>query len=62
MPSPSMGPRSFWMGPNHFKQVQLIKISPIKSNLNLPKMIWTGLKQFGPDQSVVENSREFFFS
>ena len=40
------GPNSFWSGPNHFGQVQIIKISPEKSNLNLTKMIWTRPKQF----------------
>ena len=35
------GSNSFWSGPNHFGQVQIIKISPEKSNLNLTKTIWT---------------------
>ena len=35
------GSNSFWSGPNHFEQVQIMKISPEKSNLNLTKMIWT---------------------
>ena len=30
---------SFWTGPNHFGQVQIIKISPEKSNLSLTQMI-----------------------
>ena len=30
-----------WSDPNYFGQVQIIKISPEKSNLNLTKMIWT---------------------
>ena len=29
------GSNSFWSGPNHLGQVQIIKISPEKSNLNL---------------------------
>ena len=33
-------PNSFWLRPNHFGQVQIISISPEKSNLNLIKMIW----------------------
>jgi hypothetical protein len=33
-------PNSFWLRPNHFGQVQIISISPEKSNLNLNKMIW----------------------
>ena len=33
------GSNSFWSGPNHFGQVQIIKISPEKSNLNLTKTI-----------------------
>ena len=31
----------FWPSPNHFGHVQILKISPEKSNLNLTKMIWT---------------------
>ena len=41
----------FWSGLNHFGQVQIIKISPEKSNLNLTKMIWTRPKQIGPVQN-----------
>ena len=37
-----------WLGRNRFGQVQIIKSSPEKSNLNLTKMIWTRPKQFGP--------------
>ena len=60
MPFPSTGPKlfwtvqiilveyqSFWMGPIHFGQVQIIKISPEKSNLNLTNMIWTQPKRIG---------------
>ena len=36
----------FWSGPNHFRQVQIIKLCPAKSNLNMTKMIWTWPKQF----------------
>ena len=36
----------FWTGPNHFGLVQIIKISPEKSNLSLSKMISTRPKQF----------------
>ena len=42
---------SFWSGPNNFGQVQIIKISPEKYNLNLTKMIWSLPKQFGPYQN-----------
>ena len=60
MPCPSMGPNSFvpivldrsnsfWLGPNHFRQAQIIEISSEKSNLNLTKMIWTRPKRYGPD-------------
>ena len=45
------GSNSFWFGPNHFGQVQTIKISPEKSNMNLTKMIWTQPKRFGHDQN-----------
>ena len=52
-PWPSVGPNyfgqvltnlygpanSFWLGPNHIGQVQIIKIIPEKSNLNLAKII-----------------------
>ena len=31
------GSNSFWSGPNHYGQVQIMKISLEKSNLNLPK-------------------------
>ena len=65
MPCPSIGPKwfswtvqiilvkyqSFWSGPTHFGQVQIIKINPEKSNLTLTKMLWTRPKQFGPDQN-----------
>ena len=48
--------QSFWTGPicfgwvqiYHSRQVQAIKISPEKSNLNLTKIIWTRPNQFGP--------------
>ena len=32
---------SFCLGPNYFGLVQIMKISPEKSNLNLNKMFWT---------------------
>ena len=35
------GSNSFCLDPNHFGQVQIIKISPEKYNLNQNKMIWT---------------------
>ena len=38
----------FWTGPICFDQVQIIKTSPEKSNLNLTKMIWTGPKRIVP--------------
>ena len=37
----------FWIGSIRFGRVQIIKISPEKSSLNLTKMIWTRPKQFG---------------
>ena len=48
-----------WLDPNYFGQVQIIKISPEKSNLNLTKMIWTRPKQFGPDQNNLDNPKSF---
>jgi hypothetical protein len=42
---------SFWSGLYHFGQVQIIKISPEKSDFNLTKMIWTRPKQFVPVQN-----------
>ena len=45
------GSNLFWSGPNHLGQVQIIKISPEKSNLNLTKMIWTRSKQLALDQN-----------
>ena len=54
------GSNSFWTGPNHFGQVQIIKDSPEKSNLKLikkiehdqnnlyrTKMIWSVQNHFG---------------
>jgi hypothetical protein len=46
-----VGSNLFWLGLDHFGWVQIIKISPQKSNLNLTKMIWTWPKQFGADQN-----------
>ena len=43
-------PNSFWSGPNHFWQVQIIKLNPEKSNLMWPK--W-----FGPDQNNLYPSK-----
>ena len=51
------GSNSFWSGPNYFGQVQIIKISPEKSNLNLTKRIWTRPKQLGPDQNNLYQSK-----
>jgi hypothetical protein len=48
---------SFWSGPNHFRQVQIIKISPEKYNLNLPKMICTQPKQFAQVQNNLYRSK-----
>ena len=45
------GPNLFWSGSNHFGQVQIIEISPEKSDLNLTKIIWTQPKQFVPIQN-----------
>ena len=36
---------SFWSGPSHFGQVQIIKISPEKSNLNLTTKLFLVLDQ-----------------
>ena len=49
--------KSFWSSTNHFGQVQIIKISPEKSNLNLTKRIWTRPKQLGPDQNNLYPSK-----
>ena len=51
------GTNSFWSGSNHFGQVQIIKISPEKSDLNLTKIIWTSSKRFGPDQNNLYPSK-----
>ena len=48
MPCPSKGP-------NHFGQVQIIKDSPEKSNLNLTRMIRTQPKQFTPVQNNLDD-------
>ena len=34
------GTNLFWSGSNHIGQVQIIKISPEKYDLNLTKIIW----------------------
>ena len=47
----------FWSSLNRFGQVQIIKISPGKSNLNPTKMIWTRPKQFVPDQNNLYPSK-----
>ena len=39
---------------NHFVQVQIIKISPEESNLNLTKIIWTRPKQFGWSKIILD--------
>ena len=41
----------FWSGSNLFGQVQIIRISPQKYNLNLTIMIWTQPKWYGPNQN-----------
>ena len=45
------GSNLFCLGPNRFGQVQIMKIIPEKSNLNLTEMIWIRPKQFAPDQN-----------
>ena len=41
----------YWMGPIRFGLIQIIKISPEKSNSNMTKIIWIQPKLFGPDQN-----------
>ena len=48
------GPNVFSSGPNHF--IQVMKISPEKSNLNLAKMIWTVQNHFGPIEGQGRNT------
>ena len=70
MPCPSIGPKlfwtvqivlvgskSFWLGPNHFGQVQIKFFWTTFYNLDLSKIIWTRPKCFGLDQNdlVVQN-------
>ena len=50
-------PKSFWLGTNHFGQVQIIRISQEKSNLNLTKIIWTRPKRFGQDPNNLYQSK-----
>ena len=51
------GSNSFWSCSNHFGKVQIIKISPEKSNMNLNKMIWSWPKQTWPKQfASVQNN------
>ena len=47
----------FWLGPNNFEQVQIMKICPEKSNLNLTKIIWTWPKQFGLNQNNLDSTK-----
>ena len=46
-----VGYKSFWLGPNHFGQVQIRLFWTNFYNLNLPKMIWTWPKWIGPVQN-----------
>ena len=48
---------SFWSGPNHYGQVQIIRISLEKSNLNLTKILWPRPKKFGPNQNNLHLSK-----
>ena len=43
--------KSFWSGPNHFGQVQIIFFWTNFYNSDLSKMIWTRPKQIGPVQN-----------
>ena len=45
---------------NRFGQVQIIKISLEKFNLNLTKIIWTQPKPFGPDQNNLYQSKKIW--
>ena len=45
--------QTFWSGLNQFGQVQIIKISPEKSSLNLNKTICTSSKQFGRSKIIL---------
>ena len=53
--------QSFWTCPIRFGQVQIIKISQEKSNLNLTKMIFTWPKRFWPDQNNLDGPKSFWF-
>ena len=46
-----VGSKSFWLGPNHFGQVQIRFLLTNFYNLDLSKMIWTRPKQIGPVQN-----------
>ena len=39
---------------NHYEQVQIIKIGPKGSNLNLTKIIWTRPKQFEQSKIILD--------
>ena len=47
----------FLSGSNHFGQVQIIKISPEKYDLNQTKIIWTRPERFGSDQNNLYQSK-----
>ena len=51
--------RSFWTGRILFRQVQIVKISPEKSNLKLSKIIWTQSKQFTPIKNNLDGPKSF---
>ena len=50
------------MGPNNFGQVQIVKISPEKPNLNLTKMNWTQPEHFVSiqNQDILDGPKLFW--
>ena len=49
--------KSFWLGPNHFGQVQIRLFWTNFYNSDLSRMIWTRPKWFGPNQNNFYSSK-----
>jgi hypothetical protein len=54
-----IGSKLFWLGPNHFDQVQIRLFWTIFYNLDLSKMIWTQLKQIVSVQNDLGGPKSF---
>ena len=50
---------SFWLGPNHFGQVQILK-KLVQKNLTPTKMIWTRRKLLVLNQNELDSPKSFW--